>query len=108
MIISPLVSDIYNQLGGYLHTPDMYIIQLGALSRSAVFMLVCLPTIACWQGSRRGLVLALGLGLWVAVGASALIAADFLPERMRLVHGLEIGADSFVHAWVLVKLLGKK
>ena len=34
--------------------------------------------------------------------------AYWLPLNLRLIHGLEILADSLVYAWVLVALLAKK
>lgn len=107
-LIYPLIKDVYTQLDGYMHTPAVSIVFLGALSRGVPFLLVSFLIIATWKGSQRSLILSLGIALWVAVGASALLSTEFLPTRMRWVHGVEILADSMVHAWVLVKLLGKR
>jgi hypothetical protein len=42
------------------------------------------------------------------VGAVGMIEAGWMTTTMRIVHGLEITADSIVHAWVLVTLLVPK
>jgi hypothetical protein len=41
------------------------------------------------------------------VGLLYMLAGTWLPPSMRAIHSLEILADSFVHAAVLVWLLGK-
>ncbi len=107
-IIYPLIKDVYNQLGGYLHTPPLQVVLLGATARGVFFVLIALPILAAWKGSRRALKLSLGLAFWVAVGGSALLSTDFLPARLRWVHSIEILADGMVHAWALVALLGRR
>jgi hypothetical protein len=72
--------------------------------RSLLFLLACLPVLIAWQKSRRSLLLSLGWALFVLVGLLNLLQAIWLPATLRLVHTLEILADSFVYAWVLVML----
>ena len=99
------VADFYQggELG--LVVPSQGII-LGAVTlRSLFFLLVTIPILMSWSGSRRGLMVALAAGLTAMVGVVGMIEASWLPMTMRIVHGLEITADSIVHAWVLVALL---
>ena len=57
---------------------------------------------------RRSLVLSLGFATSVLVGFMSVITSYWFPWQMRLFHGLEIVADSFVYAGVLVALLVKR
>jgi hypothetical protein len=107
-LIYPLVAEGYEggELG--LVVPSQGVI-LGVVSlRSLLFLAVAIPILCNWWRSRRSLVVALAVGFSVTVGVAGLIEATFLPTTMRIVHGLEITADSIVHAWVLVALLVPK
>jgi tryptophan-rich sensory protein len=73
--------------------------------RSVLFLLACLSILALWQKSERSLLLRLGFALFVLVGLLYMLSADWMPVSVRLPHTLEIMADEFVYAWVLVKLL---
>lgn len=104
-IIYPLVASNYESGDLGLTVPSQRLI-LGVVGlRSLLFLLAAVPIINSWSGSRRGLVLALGAALAAMVGVAGLIETSWLPTRMRIVHGLEITADSLAHAWVLVALL---
>jgi len=54
------------------------------------------------------LALALGATLFVLVGLLGLIPAYWMPLGLRLIHGVEILADSFVYALALVLLLAPR
>jgi hypothetical protein len=105
MIIYPFVSEFYEsgQLG--LVVPDQGVILSVVTFRSLLFLVVTVPILNNWSGSRRGLALSLGVALAVMVGVAGMIEVSWFPTRMRIVHGLEITADSLVHAWLLVALL---
>lgn len=75
--------------------------------RSVLFMLACLPIVVLWQKSERALIVSLGAALFMLVGLVPLLAGYWLPLIVRVTHSLEILADEFVYAWVLVKLLQK-
>lgn len=75
--------------------------------RSLLLLLACLPVLILWQGSRRSLVLSLGLALFVLLGFTSVIIPGWSPWQVRVFHGLETLADSLVYAWVLAVLLGK-
>ena len=75
--------------------------------RSVLFLAASLPVLLVWSKSRRTLVLSLGFALFALVGGMGLIGGYWMPVSIRLFHGLEILADSMVHAWALVILLVK-
>jgi len=106
-LVLPLVGPYYVQGAYELALPSWSQIIPLQLARSVLFLLVCLPILVMWRGSRRGLVLSLGLATSVLVGFMPVITSYWFPWQMRLFHGLEIMADSFVYAWVLVALLVK-
>jgi hypothetical protein len=107
-VIYPFVGEFYESGQVGLTVPSQGVI-IGAVTiRSLLFLLVIIPILGNWSGSRRSLVLALGVALAAMVGVVGMIEATSLPTRMRIVHGLEITADSLVHALVLVTLLVSK
>jgi hypothetical protein len=73
--------------------------------RSLLFLLACLPVLVAWQKSRLSLFITLGAALFILVGGLPMLQAYWYPPVMRLVHSLEILADSFAHAGALVVLL---
>lgn len=77
------------------------------LARSALFLLVSLPILIHWRGTRAGLWLALGTNLFVLTAFMAVITSYWFPWQMRLFHGLELLADGLVYAAALVLLLTK-
>jgi hypothetical protein len=72
-----------------------------------LFLVVSLPVLFTWRESSRSLVFSLGFALFVLVGALGLIGGYWMPTSVRLIHGLEILADSLVYAWAIVILLVK-
>jgi hypothetical protein len=108
MAISPLVTEHYRQQIGGLVLPEMEVIIGVQFVRSSLFLLATLGVLIMWSGSGRSLVLTLGLALFVTVGLFGLIQAYWLSPLLRIVHGVEILADSLVHAWALVVLLVKR
>ena len=104
-LIYPLVADVYAQQDSGLQVPGQLVI-LGAVSvRSLLFLVTSIPILVNWKGSRRSLVLSLAAALAAMVGVAGLIESTWMPTQLRIVHSLEIIADSLVHAWVLVALL---
>jgi hypothetical protein len=104
-LIYPLVADAYTSPDFGLRLPGPLVV-VGAVSlRSLLFLVVTIPILANWRGSRRSLVLSLTVSLTAVVGVAGMFESTWMPLQMKLVHGVEITADSFVHAWVLVALL---
>jgi hypothetical protein len=104
IIVAPIVSPHYAELD-YLSIPPLPTILSTVFVRSVLLLAVSLPIMAGWCRSRRRLIVALGLGHSTAVGLGGLIQSPFFPAILRWVHGVEILADSFVYAWILVALL---
>jgi hypothetical protein len=75
------------------------------LVRSSIFLVASLPAVLLWIGSRRGPIGAMGLAHAVLVGIFAMAQASHLmPPILRITHSIEITADSFAYAAVLVWL----
>lgn len=105
LLVVPFVGDSYQQGAFGLALPPLATLLGVLLLRSVLFALACLPLIVAWQGTRWQLWLRLGFALFVMVGLLYMLAATWLPPQMRFIHSLEILADSFVHAALLVWLL---
>ena len=103
-LVAPFVIDYYRQQSLGLVLPGWAQIIPMQFLRSLLFLLACMPVLIAWQMSRRSLLLRLGWALFVLVGLLNLMQAVWLPGSLRMVHTLEILADSFVYAWVLVML----
>jgi hypothetical protein len=105
LIVVPFTGDYYRQSMYGLQMPTLDKILTVLAIRSVLFLLACLPIIVAWQKSSRSLFLRLGFALFVLVGLLYMIAADWMPISVRLPHTLEILADEFAYAGVLVALL---
>lgn len=107
-LVAPLTAG-YFQEGMYgLRMPSQGEIFFILLIRSVLFLLACLPIIIAWQKSKWDLVLSLGFGLFVMVGFLYMFGAYYMPLVVRIPHTIEILADSFAYAGLLVLLLVKR
>jgi hypothetical protein len=107
--IAPLVIRAYSAEGGGLKLPHASTLLAVQAIRSTLFLLPSLAVMEMWAGTRLGLWLALGWAHWALVGLSGLVMpTEFFSATLRLVHSLEIGADSFAYAGVLVALLAPR
>ena len=107
LLVEPFVGDYYQQGNFGLTLPSLSTLLAVLLVRSVLFFVACLPVIVAWRGSKLALWLSLGFALFVMVGLLYMLAGTWLPGWMRVIHSLEILADSFVHAGALVWLLAK-
>ena len=105
MFAYPLVADAYESGGLGLEVPSPGLVISAIFVRSLLFLLVTIPILMYWSRSRGSLIVTLAAALAAMVGVAAMIESAWLPTTMRIVHGVEITADSLVHAWVLVALL---
>ena len=105
LVVEPFVIDSYRAGAFGLTLPDWGQILPTQLLRSVLFLSASVPLIALWGGSRLGLGLSLGLANFTLVGLFGMLQAFWLPIPMRLIHGAELVADSFVYAALLVLLL---
>jgi len=107
-LIYPLVADAYTGPDFGLRLPGPLIV-IGAVSlRSLLFLAASIPILVNWKGSRRSLVLSLAAALAAMVGLAGVIESTWMPTQLKIVHSVEIIADSLFHAWVLVALLVPK
>jgi len=104
LCVAPFVIPIYQAGVVGLHIPPLDVIMRTQLLRSFLFLASSLPVILLWTGSRRRLILALGWAHTAMVGLYGLSQASFMPPVLRVLHSLEIAADSFVYAFILVWL----
>lgn len=104
-MVAPLVVPAYRAGITGLVLPPLSVIMPVQILRSSLFLIGSLPCLILWRGRRGSLVFALGLAHWFLVGLFGLLQSSFLPSVLRVAHSLEIGADSFVYAAVLVFLL---
>src|SRR6266550_3338577 len=103
LCVAPFVIPIYQAGVVGLRIP-LDVIMRTQLLRSFLFLASSLPVILLWTRSRRRLILALGWAHTAMVGLYGLSQASFMPPVLRVLHSLEIAADSFVYALVLVWL----
>ncbi len=106
-LVQPFIIEFYRQQMAGLTLPGWGQILPTQALRSLLFLLACLPLLALGRGSRRRLFILLGGALFVFVGGLYMLQAYWYPFSMRLAHSLEILADSFVYAGVLIVLLAK-
>ncbi len=106
-LVAPLTGQYFQEQLYGLHLPSQEQMLLVLVVRSSLFLLASLPIIIMWQRSTWSLFLNLGIALFVLVGFLYMLAAYYMPMDIRLLHTLEILADSFVHAGLLVILLAK-
>jgi len=106
-LVAPITAEYFQQGTYGLRQPGQDEILIVLLVRSALFLLACLPIVVIWQRSKRNLFLSLGFALFVLVGFLYMLGAYYMPLAVRVPHTLEILADSFTHAGLLIVLLAK-
>lgn len=106
-LVVPFTEAYYQQNQFGLTMPGVEQIFTVLFVRSLLFLLACLPVLILWQGSNRSLFFSLGFALFVLVGLLYMLASEWMPVAVRLPHSIEILADEFVYAGVLVWLLRK-
>jgi hypothetical protein len=106
LLVIPFTRSYYEQNMFGLEIPTLDNLLTILFIRSLLFFIAVLPILIAWQGSKWNLFWRLGLALFYLVGFQALIMANWMPWSLRLPHMLEIMADEFVYAGVLVWLLG--
>jgi hypothetical protein len=106
-LVAPITAGYFQQSMYGLRQPDQDEIVVVLFVRSMLFLLACLPIVIVWQRSTQSLFLRLGFALFVLVGFLYMLGAYYMPLAVRIPHTLEILADSFVYAGVLVALLAK-
>jgi hypothetical protein len=104
-LVAPLTAEYFQQNMFGLRQPSQSEMLVVLLVRSVLFLLACLPIVIMWHRSNWSLFLSLGFALFVLVGFLYMLGAYYMPLTVRLPHTLEILADSFAYAGVLMLLL---
>jgi hypothetical protein len=99
-LIAPVVMDYYRAGVGGLRIPPTETILGMQLLRGVLFLVATIPIVLLWRKSRRAFIVSVGLAYAVAVGAFQLVQGTFLPVFLRVIHTVEIAADSFAYAAV--------
>jgi hypothetical protein len=107
LMVLPFTGEYYRENMFGLVAPTIEQLLPILFVRSVLFLLCTLPIIMLWQKSDRILFWRLGLALFLLVGFVIMLYATWLPLYVRIPHILEILADEFVYAGVLVLLLGE-
>jgi hypothetical protein len=108
LMVLPFTGEYYRQNMFGLVAPTLESLLPTLFTRSVLFLVACLPVIVLWQRSDRALFWRLGLSLYLMVGGIIMLYSTWLPLYVRIPHLLEIFADEFVYAGVLVLLLGPR
>ena len=107
-LVSPFVLPYYLQQYSGLALPTQTEMFKLSILRSFFFLISILPVLIVWKGNRNGLFFLLAISLFLMVGGMNMLQAIWLPLDLRTAHSIEILADSFSHAAVLVYLLVPK
>jgi hypothetical protein len=107
LMVVPFTGEYYRQSMFGLTMPTLDQILPILFVRSVLFLLACLPILIMWQESALSLFWRLGFALYVLVGFIYMLISTWLPLYVRFPHALEILADEFVYAGVLVLLIAK-
>ena len=108
MMVAPFVMAYYQQGQFALAVPNPGVIVGTQFLRGLLFLAASLPILVMWSGSRRQLVLALGLAFYLLVGLFEMIQSYWLAPTLQILHNAEIFLDSMVYALALVLLLGRE
>lgn len=105
LMVAPFVMAYYQQGEFALAVPSPGVIVGTQFLRSLLFLAATVPILVMWSGSRRQLVLALGLAFYMLVGLFGMVQSYWLAPTLQILHNTEIFADSMVYALALTLLL---
>jgi hypothetical protein len=108
LIVLPFTEQYYRQNLFGLTMPTIEQLLPILFVRSLLFFAACLPILVLWQKSRWDLFWRLGVALYLLVGLIYMLTGTWLPLSIRVPHALEMLADEFVYAGVLVGLLASQ
>jgi len=108
LMVAPFVMEYYKQGQFALAVPNPAVILATQFARSALFLAGAMPILILWSGSRRQLVLALGLAFYVLVGLFGMIQSCWLAPTLQVLHNSEMLIDSMAYALALAVLLVRK
>jgi hypothetical protein len=106
-IIAPIVSPYYNdpQSPYYLVLPDISTIMMVQALRGFIYVASLIPLLLSLRLNARSTLLTLTGLMYVGGGLAIFVIVETFPLTLRVVHGLEIFADSLVFSAVVTYLL---
>jgi len=106
-IIAPVVSPYYNdpQSPYYLVLPDLGTIMMVQALRGFIYVASLIPLLSSLRLSARSTLLTLTGLMYVGGGLAIFVIVETFPLTLRVVHGLEIFADSLTFSAVVTYLL---
>lgn len=107
-LIAPYVTPYYYDPSFGLKIPDISIVIPLEIFRGFLYVIALLPIIAVLKIYGKHLWTALTALLYIPGGFANLISPSIMPAPLRLIHGLEILADSIVYAAILTYMFGRK
>lgn len=105
MPVGLMVGKFYQNQSFGLQMPSLGVVMGVQFIRSLIALLVVLPILVAWPGSRQRFAWTFGLNLFVVSGLYGLIQAYWMPWTMRSVHLVELLLDSLAYGWLLTVLL---
>lgn len=105
MPVGLMVGKFYQNQSFGLQMPSLGVVIGVQFVRSLIALLVVLPILVAWPGSRQRFAWTFGLNLFVVAGLYGLIQAYWMPWTMRSVHLVELLLDSVVYGWLVAALL---
>jgi hypothetical protein len=108
LLAQPLLTRVVHEAPPGLVIPAAPVVMRTLLLKSVLLLAVIMPIVLHWMGSRRFLILALGLALFVLTGLVGLLQATWWPIPMRIALSTQILVASLAYAAVVVALLTPK
>lgn len=110
LIISPLVSPYYNdpQSPYYLVLPGLGTILMVQVLRGFIYVVSLIPLLSNLRFNARSMLLILTGLMYIGGGLAIFVIVETFPLTLRIIHGVEIFADSLVFSAVVTYLLNMR
>ena len=104
-VFEPLAGEAFQEFYVGLQLPA-WIISL-QMARAMIFTSLALPVIRMMKGDWWEAGLAVALLFSVLMSAQLLLAWEFMPERIRMAHFVELSSSGFLFGWIVVWLFNR-
>jgi len=102
-VFMPLAGEAFHEYYAGLQLPGW--ILLLQMARAMIWTALALPVIHMMKGSWREAGLAVALLFSVLMGSQLLLPNEFMPDRIRIAHFVEISSSNFLFGWIIVWLM---
>lgn len=103
--LSPLTRILIAPEATGMVAPDPATAVLAAFARGFLMLAVTIPVLRAWAGSRRSLVLSLGLAYFILMSLVGLVQATWWAPSVRFIMASLVLAVSATYAWGVVTLM---